>query len=113
MQDCIFCKIIRGEIPCKKVYEDAQTLAFYDIAPQAPMHVVIIPKVHMVSVLEVPRNSEHMAALHTAALAVAEQLNLKENGFRLVINTGRDGGQTVAHLHVHLLAGRGLAWPPG
>lgn len=113
MSDCLFCKIIAGEIPSNKVYEDEWIYAFLDIAPQAPVHVVIVPKVHISATTEITaENSLFVAKIFEAAAKIAEQENL-EKGFRVVNNCGEDGGQTVGHLHFHLLAGRPLAWPPG
>lgn len=111
--DCIFCKIIAGEIPSTKVFENEYVLAFKDIAPQAPFHVVIIPKQHIKSAAEITdKNSELVAKVFEAAAVIAKENGLK-NGFRIVNNCGTDGGQTVEHLHFHMLAGRLLAWPPG
>lgn len=111
--DCLFCKIAAGEIPCTKVFEDETVLAFKDIDPQAPFHVLIIPKEHIVSAGEITaENSGIVARIFEVAAALAKENNL-ENGFRLVTNCGTDGGQTVGHLHFHMLAGRSLAWPPG
>ncbi len=112
MEDCLFCKIIKGEIPSTKVYEDDRVYAFYDIDKKAPEHILIIPKKHMSSMLEL-QDGEIAAALFFAANIIAKEKNLDETGFRTVINTGKDGGQTVSHLHMHLLGGRSLAWPPG
>lgn len=113
MSDCIFCKIVEGEIPSTKVYETEDVLAFRDIEPQAPDHIVIIPKKHYSSILEVEGDSSVPSHLFKAAKEIADELGVDEDGFRLVINTGKDGGQTVDHLHMHLLAGRELQWPPG
>lgn len=113
MENCIFCKIIENEIPSTKVFENDDILAFRDIEPQAPVHIVIIPKKHYKSVLEVEDNSQILSELLTAAKTIAKQEGLDENGFRLVINTGEEGGQTVDHLHLHLLGGRSMQWPPG
>lgn len=113
MSDCIFCKIIEGDIPSTKVYETEDVLAFRDIEPQAPTHIVIIPKKHYQSVLAVEDNADILSELLTAAKQIAAQEGLDENGFRLVINTGEEGGQTVDHLHLHLLGGRSMQWPPG
>jgi len=110
--DCIFCKIANGEIPSQKVYEDELCVAFYDVAPAAPVHVLVIPKAHIASVLEAD-DEGLLGHLLTVASDVARKEGLAEDGFRLVINTGADGGQTVHHLHVHILGGRSLAWPPG
>jgi histidine triad (HIT) family protein len=109
---CIFCKIIAKEIPSNIVYEDDIVLAFNDIHPAAPVHVLIIPKEHVETVEDIP-GGDHIVALMTErAVQIAKQLNLRE-GFRLVINNGDNGGQTVYHLHLHLLGGRFLTWPPG
>lgn len=109
---CIFCKIIRGEIPSNKVYEDEKFLAFTDIHPAAPTHVLVIPKEHVESVEDIPSGNPMVSLLAERAVQVAKQLNLRE-GYRLVINHGDNGGQTVYHLHLHLLGGRFMAWPPG
>jgi histidine triad (HIT) family protein len=113
MADCLFCRITDGTVPSRKVYEDDLVLAFHDIDPKAPVHVLIIPKVHLGSVLEInPQHSSYLMAMCQAAREIAEMMEL-EDGFRLVVNTGADGGQTVDHLHMHLLGGRRMAWPPG
>lgn len=113
MEDCVFCKIIKGEIPCEKVYEDDKVLAFKDINPAAPVHVVIIPKKHISSLNEITLEDELVLGhIFTAAKEVAHKLGVSENGYRLVSNCGKDGGQTVPHVHYHLLAGRTLGWPP-
>lgn len=109
--NCLFCRIISGEIPSNKVYEDDEILAFRDIDPQAPTHILVIPKVHYDSVLEAPECV--IGKMTAAAKKLAEQEGLCERGFRLVINTGDEGGQSVKHLHMHLLGGRGFGWPPG
>jgi histidine triad (HIT) family protein len=109
---CVFCKIIRGEIPSKKVHEDGKILAFYDIHPAAPTHVLIIPKEHIENVEDVPAGNPLVSLLTERATQIAEKLNLRE-GYRLVINHGENGGQTVYHLHLHLLGGRFMTWPPG
>lgn len=114
MKDCLFCKIVAGEIPSKKVYEDEYTYAFYDIEPQAPVHVVIVPKCHVVSANEInAENSVYAAKMFEAAAKIAEELGLSENGYRIVNNCGKDGGQTVMHLHFHLMGGRSFGWPAG
>ena len=113
MDDCLFCKIIKGEIPSKKVYEDEYVYAFLDIAPQAPFHAVFVPKIHIGSPAEInAENSEYVAKIFEAISKTAENEKL-EKGFRVVANCGEDGGQTVGHLHFHLLARRYLQWPPG
>ena len=115
MADCIFCKIAHGEIPSTKVYEDNTVLAFRDLDPQAPEHVLIIPKKHLSSVLDFGAEDRELAAhiLTDVVPALARTLGIDVSGFRLVTNTGADGGQTVGHLHFHLLGGRSLTWPPG
>lgn len=112
MDDCIFCKIANGEIPAKIIYTDDNVTAFNDANPQAPVHVLVIPKKHYDSSIAVDDNSV-FANLVAGAVRVARELGLDEKGYRMVINTGEQGGQTVPHLHLHLLAGRNLGWPPG
>lgn len=113
MSDCLFCKIAAGEIPSTKIYEDEFVYAFADIAPQAPFHAVVIPKKHMASANEITaENSVEVARVFEAIAKIAKQENL-EKGYRVVNNCGEDGGQTVSHIHFHLLARRNLAWPPG
>lgn len=112
MEDCIFCKIAKGEIPSNKVYEDETVLAFYDLDPQAPVHVLLIPKVHIASAKEItPENSGVVARIFEVAAILAKELGL-ENGFRVVNNCGKDGMQSVQHLHFHLLGKRTMGWPP-
>jgi len=107
--DCIFCKIISKEIPCKIVYEDETVIAFHDIAPAAPVHVVIAPKAHIPSALGIDgTNSAVVGHIYEVAVALAGTLGIAESGFRIVNNCGADGGQTVAHIHFHLLGGRKL-----
>lgn len=111
--DCLFCKIINGDIPSNKAYEDELVYAFHDIDPQAPFHVLIIPKQHIASAACInAENSSVIAHIFEVAAKLAEQFELKD-GFRIVTNCGQDGGQTVNHLHFHMLAKRNLAWPPG
>ncbi|SEN04331.1 histidine triad nucleotide-binding protein [Lihuaxuella thermophila] len=114
MDNCIFCQIVEGKIPSEKVYEDEDLLAFRDINPVAPVHVLIIPKKHISSLLELTEEDQPLAGkiLH-AAQKIARQLGLAEKGFRVVNNVGEEGGQTVFHIHFHLLGGRQLTWPPG
>ena len=113
MSDCIFCKIVAGEIPAKKAYEDERVLAFYDIDPKAPTHILIIPKAHIASAADIDEgNAGAAAACLLAAAKLAKELALAD-GFRLVSNCGDSAGQSVKHLHFHLLAGRDFAWPPG
>jgi histidine triad (HIT) family protein len=111
--DCLFCRIIRGEIPAKKVYEDEETLVFEDIKPQAPTHVLIIPKKHIVGIRETKaEDAEIVGKLHLVAAQIARDRKI-ENGYRTVFNVGPGAGQSVFHLHLHLLGGRPLSWPPG
>lgn len=111
--DCLFCKIAAGEIPSTKVYEDKWVYAFKDIDPKAPFHVVVIPKEHIAFASDIgPDNSPVVAKIFEAIAKIAEQNELK-SGFRVVTNCGPDAGQTVFHLHFHMLAGRELGWPPG
>lgn len=113
MADCIFCKIAAGEIPSKKAYEDDQILAFYDLDPQAPVHILLIPKNHISSANELTEeNSKVVSHIFVVAAKLAKELGL-EKGYRIVNNCGEDGGQTVQHLHFHLLGGRSMKWPPG
>jgi histidine triad (HIT) family protein len=113
MSDCLFCKIIEGKIPSKKVYEDDRTFAFQDINPQAPTHVLIIPKKHVVDIKSAaPEDAELIGYCQLVAAKIAKERGL-EGGFRTVYNVGPDAGQTVFHLHLHLLGGRPMTWPPG
>jgi histidine triad (HIT) family protein len=114
VSDCIFCRIVQGHIPAKVIYQDEHTLAFDDINPQAPVHSLIIPKRHVDSIHELQEPDQALLGrLLLTCNRVARDNGLSERGFRLVANTGRDGGQTVAHLHFHVLGGRHLGWPPG
>lgn len=109
--DCIFCKIIAGEIPSKKVYEDERVLAFHDINPIAPVHVLVIPKQHISSLLAIqPDDKEMVGELHLALQNVAKEMGVADSGFRVITNTGTHGQQTVHHLHYHLIGGRQLEW---
>lgn len=111
--DCLFCKIVEGKIPANRLYEDDLCIAFPDINPQAPTHLLIIPKQHIAS--QAKAVAEHTPLLgHLMAVAadIARKRKL-DRGYRVVINTGEDGGQTVNHLHLHLLGGRAMTWPPG
>ncbi|MDX9730521.1 MAG: histidine triad nucleotide-binding protein [Bdellovibrionales bacterium] len=110
----IFKKIIDKEIPAKIVYEDDLCLAFHDVHPQAPVHILLIPKKEIRSMAEVtPSDQATLGHMMVKATEIAKAQGLAENGFRLVINTNQDGGQTVFHLHMHILGGRALGWPPG
>lgn len=113
MEDCLFCKILKGDIPSTKVYEDEFVYAFNDISPQAPFHAIVIPKLHIDSAADITaENSDYIAKVFEAIAKIAKAENL-EKGFRVVNNCGVDGGQTVRHIHFHLLGRRTLAWPPG
>ena len=106
--DCIFCKIVKGDIPSNKVYEDDTVLAFHDIAPQMPVHVIVIPKMHIASAAEVNEdNSAVIGHIFEVIPKIAKDLGL-DNGFRIINNCGKDGGQTVGHIHFHILGGRTL-----
>lgn len=112
--DCIFCNIIKGEIPSVKVYENDYVYAFNDISPVAPVHVLIIPKEHIESLNDITvENASLISEVYTAAAEIAKQLGVSETGYRIVSNCGEAAGQTVNHIHFHLLGGRDLAWPPG
>ena len=114
MSDCLFCRIVQKTIPAKIVHEDDRILAFDDINPQAPVHTLIIPKQHVSAVQDCrEQDRELLAELLVVCTQVAKQKGLTEPGYRIVTNTGRDAGQTVFHLHFHVLGGRHLGWPPG
>lgn len=112
--NCIFCRIVAGEIPARLVHEDELAVAFTDAAPQAPVHVLVIPRRHVANLLAA-HDSDPQLAAHLLAVAtdLARHLGLAQRGFRIVVNTLEDGGQSVPHLHLHLLGGRALSWPPG
>ena len=110
--DCLFCKIINGDIPSSKVYEDDMILAFNDIEPQAPVHILIIPKMHITSAADIDEtNSELIAHVFEVAAKIAKDMKL--DGFRIVNNCGDSAGQTVKHIHFHLMSGRDFTWPAG
>ncbi|ABW18784.1 histidine triad nucleotide-binding protein [Alkaliphilus oremlandii] len=115
MSDCIFCKIIEGQIPSAKVYEDDHVIAFKDIAPEAPTHLLIVPRKHIPSIVDISEEDSNMILprIFAAIGHLAKEFNLEQEGFRIVNNCGKNGGQTVDHLHFHLLGGRQLQWPPG
>lgn len=114
MENCIFCKIVLGSIPSQKVYEDDHVLAFNDIDAKAPVHVLIIPKTHFDSIMDITgEHSQAIILMQSAAAQIAKNLGVDKTGFRLVINTGSDGGQSVSHIHMHLMGGRQMQWPPG
>ena len=113
-QNCIFCKIVAGEIPAAKVFEDERAVAFSDINPQAPTHALVIPRAHIASLNEAEESDEALLGhLLLVAARVARDAGHAEGGFRTVVNTNADAGQTVFHVHVHVLGGRRLTWPPG
>lgn len=111
--DCLFCRLIRGEIPTNKVYEDSETFVFEDIDPQAPTHLLIIPKKHIAGLKEAKsEDADVIGKMHLVAAKLARE-RIIENGYRTVLNVGPGAGQSVFHLHLHLLGGRSLGWPPG
>tara|TARA_R100001377_G_scaffold50917_1_gene29729 strand:- start:1179 stop:1526 length:348 start_codon:yes stop_codon:yes gene_type:complete len=113
-QNCLFCKIAAGEIPSTQVYSDEHIVAFRDISPAAPQHILLIPRKHIQSVAALAgQDGELMGKLLLTAKRIAIDEGFSESGYRCVLNTGEDGGQTVSHLHLHLLAGRQMSWPPG
>lgn len=114
MSDCLFCRIVERKIPAQIVHEDDQTLAFDDINPQAPVHTLVIPKKHVAAVHEYGiQDQSLLGQLLLTCSKIAKQKGLSESGYRIVANTGREGGQTVFHLHFHVMGGRHMGWPPG
>ena len=115
MTDCIFCKIIKGEIPSTLVYENENVVAFKDISPEAPTHLLIVPKKHIPTTMDITEEDDKtiIPEIFAAIRHLAKEFNLDQEGFRIVNNCGSNGGQTVDHLHFHLLGGRQLQWPPG
>lgn len=114
MEDCIFCKIISKDIPATVVYQDELITAFEDINPKAPIHILIIPKKHFASLNEIPEDQKNLIGhLFLKAREIAREKGIADKGYRLVLNTGRDSGQDVHHIHFHLLGGRQMSWPPG
>ena len=115
MTDCIFCKIAKKEIPSAVVYEDDQVLAFKDLEPQAPFHALVIPKNHVESIMALGSENKDVAGhiLSEVITAIAKENGIDGKGFRVVTNIGDEGGQTVKHLHFHVLGGRSMQWPPG
>jgi histidine triad (HIT) family protein len=106
MEDCIFCKMIKGEIPVNKVYEDDEILAFYDINPATPIHILVIPKKHIDCIAHMQKEDEQLIGkIYGVINKIAEEKGFKENGFRVIVNSGKDSGQEVMHLHFHVLAG--------
>ena len=114
MTDCLFCKIRDGEIPADIVFENDDVLAFNDVNPQAPIHIIIIPRKHISTINDVEESDELiMGKLFSAAKTIADQKGVSDDGYRLVVNCNEKAGQTVFHIHMHLLAGRAMTWPPG
>jgi histidine triad (HIT) family protein len=112
--DCLFCRIIAGELPSSQVYSDESVVAIRDIAPQAPTHILLLPRKHIASPADLGKaDSGLMGKICAVATELAKREGVAESGYRLTMNVGRDGGQTVDHLHVHMLGGRHMAWPPG
>jgi histidine triad (HIT) family protein len=114
MEDCIFCKIINKDIPANTVYQDNLITAFEDINPKAPVHILIISKEHFASLNEIPEDRKELIGhLVLKAKEIAQEKGIADKGYRIVLNTGRDSGQDVHHIHFHLLGGRQMSWPPG
>jgi len=114
MSECLFCKIVNRQIPAKIVYEDERVVVIEDINPQAPLHVLVIPKTHIASLNDVtPGQDGLIGEMHRRAAGIARDRGYADRGFRTVLNTNREAGQTVFHIHLHLLAGRPMEWPPG
>ena len=113
-ETCIFCRIAAGAIPARMAYEDDVAIGFHDIDPRAPVHVLLVPRKHIASINELSQgDSEVVARLYMAAKGLAAELGVATSGYRLVMNCGTDAGQSVDHIHLHLLGGRSLKWPPG
>lgn len=113
-EECIFCKIIKKQIPSEMLYEDAKVIVIKDISPQAPVHIIIIPKQHIADLNSLKQDeSEIIGHIFIVAKKIAQTLGIAEDGYRIVANCGQQGGQTVQHMHFHLLGGRSLQWPPG
>jgi histidine triad (HIT) family protein len=114
VSDCLFCRIVRKEIPAKIIFENERVLAFEDIRPKAPVHVLVIPKDHFASLNDAPDGAEDLLGeILFRAREIAREKGIGESGYRIVLNTGRDSGQEVFHIHFHILGGRLLTWPPG
>lgn len=114
MEDCIFCKIVNREIPAELVFEDEHILAFNDVNPQAPIHILLIPREHYASLNEIPEDKKSILShILLKARQIAQEKGIAETGYRVVLNTARDSGQEVLHIHFHLLGGRRMHWPPG
>ena len=113
-QDCVFCRIIAGEIPANLVYNDEDIIAFHDIQPVAPVHIVVIPKRHIASLAQtMPEDTQLLGRILAVVRRIADEQGLATDGYRLVVNCGKQAGQSVPHLHFHILGGRELGWPPG
>ena len=114
MDECLFCKMVAGDIPTEVIYQDEDVFAFRDINPQAPVHVLIIPKCHISTLNDLtPDDASLIGKLSLAAAKIAEKEGVAESGYRTLINTNREGGQVVFHIHMHLMGGRRMRWPPG
>jgi histidine triad (HIT) family protein len=114
MSDCLFCGIVDGRVKANVVYQDERIVAFKDISPKAPVHVLIIPRKHMAGVLDIEvEDGALIGEIFQVASRLAKELGIAESGFRVVVNSGADAGQSVSHMHYHLLGGRRMAWPPG
>lgn len=114
MSDCIFCKIVAGDIPANKVYEDEHVVAFHDLNPQAPVHMLVIPKKHISTSNDIqPDDAELVGRMFLAAQQIARDKGISESGYRKVMNCNAEAGQTVFHIHLHVLGGRPMGWPPG
>ncbi len=114
MEDCIFCKIINKEIPASMVFEDEKMIAFNDMNPQAPIHILLIPREHFASLNDIPEEKKNILShLMLKARQIAQEKGIAEKGYRIVLNTAKDSGQEVFHIHLHLLGGRRMHWPPG
>ncbi len=114
MSHCLFCQIASHNINANVIYEDDEIIAFHDISPQAPIHVLVIPKAHIESINHIePQHQQMIGKMVTTAARIASELGIDESGYRLVMNCNRDGGQTVFHIHIHLIGGRAMHWPPG
>jgi len=114
MSDCLFCKILDGEIPCDKVYENDHVIAFRDVNPQAPTHVLVIPRKHISTINDLTADDKNIVGeMMLAAQAIAKQEGIEDDGYRLVMNCNEGAGQTVFHIHLHILGGRIMGWPPG
>jgi histidine triad (HIT) family protein len=114
MSDCLFCKISDNQIPAKIVFQDDKAMAFEDIHPESPIHVIIIPRKHISTILDITdEDQDIMGYLYLVAKRIAIDKSLAEDGFRLVVNCGKSGGQEISHIHIHMLGGRLFGWPPG